>query len=119
MRLGLRRPFLRPRHPVLVEVFTRVGCGLCRQAERLVAEEARRAEIRYVDVDADPELQCRYHVRVPVVAVNGHEIAEAHLAPGSVRRAVRRARLGRSWPQAELPNHTRTRASGRASKEGT
>lgn len=110
--MGLRLGLLSPRHHVLVEVFTRVGCGLCQHAERLVAEEARRAEIRYVDVDADPELQRRYNVRVPVVAVNGREIAEAHLAPGSVRRAVRRARLGRSWSRAEHTRDDRTRAPG-------
>ncbi|MDP8927115.1 MAG: glutaredoxin family protein [Actinomycetota bacterium] len=111
--------FLRRRHPVLVEVYTRVGCGLCEHAERLVAEEARSAEIRYVDVDADPELQRRYHVRVPVVAVNGHEVAEAHLAPGCVRRAVRRARRGRSGSGTEGTRDGRTRTAGDATKEGT
>ncbi len=88
LKLGL----LRGRRRVVVEVYTRAGCGLCERAERLVAREATRAEIRYVDVDADPELQRRYNVRVPVVSVNGHEIAEAHLPAGMVRRAVRRAR---------------------------
>ncbi|MDP8960093.1 MAG: glutaredoxin family protein [Actinomycetota bacterium] len=101
-----------------MEVYTRVGCGLCEHAERLVAEEARSAEIRYVDIDADPELQRRYHVRVPVVAVNGHEIAEAHLEPGCVRRAVRRARRRRSRSGAEPPRDDRTRTSGSATKEG-
>jgi glutaredoxin len=78
-----------------VVVYTRAGCGLCRRAEELVAREARRAEVRAVDVDTDPELQRRYTVRVPVVTVDGEEVAELEVAPGEVRRAVARARRAR------------------------
>ena len=79
------------RRPVVV-VYTRQGCGLCRTAEELVAAEARGADVRLVDVDTDPELQRRYHVRVPVVTVDGAIVAEGLVAPGAIRRAVRRAR---------------------------
>ncbi len=78
--------------PVVVEIFTRAGCGLCARAERLAAEEAEGAHVRLVDVDADASLQARYHVRVPVIAVDGHEVAEGRVEPGTVRRAVRSAR---------------------------
>ena len=80
------------RHRPHVVVYTRRGCGLCRTAEERVAVEARRADVELVDVDADPELQRRYHVRVPVVAVDGVEVAEVQVEPGTVRRAVRAAR---------------------------
>jgi CO dehydrogenase nickel-insertion accessory protein CooC1 len=79
------------RRPRIV-VHTRAGCGLCARAEALVAREARRAEVVVVDVDADPLLAERYGVRVPVVTVEGEEIAAFELAPGAVRRALRRAR---------------------------
>jgi glutaredoxin len=81
----------RPRHTVEVVVYTRQGCGLCRTAEDLVAAEARGARVRHVDVDASDDLQRRYGVRVPVVTVDGDEVAELQVAPGAVRRAVRRA----------------------------
>jgi glutaredoxin len=77
-----------------VVVYTRVGCGLCRRAEALVAREARRAEVRHVDVDTDEELVRRYGVRVPVVTVDGVEVAELEVAAGTVRRALRAARRG-------------------------
>ncbi|MFN2557463.1 MAG: glutaredoxin family protein [Nitriliruptorales bacterium] len=102
---------------MVVEVYTRVGCGLCERAERLVASEAGRAEIRYVDVDTDPELQRRYNVRVPVVAVNGHEIAEALIPPGAIRRAVRQARGGPA--KHEDSGDEWTRDARLAKKEGT
>lgn len=80
------------RHRPQVVVYTRQGCGLCAVAEERVRAEARRADVRLVDVDTDPDLQRRYHVRVPVVTVDGAEVAEVQVAPGDVRRAVRAAR---------------------------
>jgi hypothetical protein len=89
---------LRPR----VVVYGRARCGLCRRAEALVAREARRAEVHHVDVDADPALVARYGVRVPVVEVDGVEVAELELAPGTVRRAVRSARRRHRGRPSEL-----------------
>lgn len=83
------------RHRPRVVVYTREGCGLCATAERQVASEARRADVVMVDVDTDPDLQRRFHVRVPVVEVDGVEIAEAQVPPGTVRRALRAARRRR------------------------
>lgn len=82
-----------------VVVYTRQGCGLCATAERLVAHEARGADVERVDVDQDPQLQRRYHVRVPVVEVDGREVAETVVERGQVRAAVRAARRRgrRSW----------------------
>ena len=78
-----------------VVIYTRQGCGLCRQAEELVAHEAPRARVRHVDIDADEALVTAYGVRVPVVTVDGEEVAELQVAPGTVRRALQRARRGR------------------------
>lgn len=76
----------------VVTVYSRQGCGLCATAEDLARREGRRAEVVVVDVDTDPELQRRYNVRVPVVVVDGREVAEVVVEPGTVRAAVRDAR---------------------------
>jgi hypothetical protein len=76
-----------------VVVFTRARCGLCRRAEGLVAREARRADVQHVDVD-EAGLADRYGVRVPIITVDGREVAELELSPGVVRAAVRAARRG-------------------------
>lgn len=88
-------PWSRSRPVPEVVVYTRQGCGLCRRAEELVAREARGATVRTVDIDEDSTLRDRYTVRVPVVTVDGHEVAELEVRPGEVRRAVVRARRGR------------------------
>lgn len=88
----------RRRHRVAVEVYTREGCHLCEDAERRVDEEARGARVRRVDVDADAALGERYGTRVPVIVVDGREVAEGAVERGTVRTAIRRARRGR-WRQ--------------------
>jgi len=75
-----------------VVVYGRARCGLCRRAEELVAREATDATVRHVDVDTADDLVDRYGVRVPVVVVDGVEVAELEVAGGVVRAAVRDAR---------------------------
>jgi hypothetical protein len=84
------RMFGRTARPRVV-VYTRRGCGLCAHAEARVAAEAGRAVVVLVDVDTDPDLQRRFHVRVPVVEVDGVEVAEVEVPPGVVRAAIRAA----------------------------
>lgn len=78
-----------------ITVYTRQGCGLCREAERLVAEVAGdEAQVEYVDVDADPALFERYTVRVPVVAVDGEELFELQVDRAALSEAVQAAAHG-------------------------
>ena len=52
-----------------LRLYTRHGCCLCEGLqERLEALEPRPS-LELVDVDGDPELQARYGLRVPVLAV--------------------------------------------------
>ncbi|MBA2730594.1 MAG: glutaredoxin family protein [Euzebyaceae bacterium] len=62
---------------MIVTLYTRAGCHLCEVARGVVEQVASgRAEVELVDIDTDPRLVERYTVRVPVVAVDGREIAE-------------------------------------------
>jgi glutaredoxin len=81
------RPPWRPRHTVTI--YTRARCGLCRQAEQLAHLEAKGHILLLIDIDADPDLQRQYNIRVPVIMVDGTEIAEGGLAPGLLTRALR------------------------------
>lgn len=81
--------------PPEVVVFTRRGCGLCRTAESHAAAEVDETHLRLVDVDEDPDLTRRYHIRVPVVTVDGVEVAEGQVAAGQIAGAVRAARRRR------------------------
>ena len=73
-----------------VTLYTRAGCHLCANAEQVIAQVATgRAQVEIVDIDADPALTERYTVRVPVVAVDGVEIAEYELDPRTLDDALR------------------------------
>jgi hypothetical protein len=40
------------------------------------------------DVDSDPDLRVRYSDLVPVVLVDGHDVAHFRVAPAVLRRAL-------------------------------
>jgi glutaredoxin len=72
-----------------VTLYTRAGCHLCEAAAAVIDRVAAgRAVVRHVDIDADPVLTERYTVRVPVVAVDGVEIAEYELDPRHLEDAL-------------------------------
>lgn len=74
-----------------VTVYTRRGCHLCDEAiavVRQVAHEQRRVAVELVDIDTDPALVERYTIRVPVIAVDGVEIAEYQVAWEQLRAAL-------------------------------
>lgn len=59
-------------------LYTRAGCHLCEEAERVL--EALRLELAFeiaaVDIESDDELFKRYLERIPVVAVDGEEVSD-------------------------------------------
>lgn len=74
----------------VVTLYTRAGCHLCEAAEEVLHRvPPGRADVRIVDIDADPDLQSRYTVRVPVVEVDGVEIAEYEVDPRVLAAALR------------------------------
>ena len=58
-------------------LYTRAGCHLCEAAEEVIRRlSPGRAEVSVVDIDQNEALRERYTVRVPVVELDGVEIAE-------------------------------------------
>lgn len=74
-----------------VTLHTRAGCGLCEEA-RAVLERLRAGlgfTLDLVDVDADAALRERYGEAVPVVALDGEEIARAPIAAATLEARLR------------------------------
>lgn len=73
-----------------ITLYTRTGCHLCEAAEAVIRSVAGdTADVRLVDIDAEPALTDRYTVRVPVVEVDGVEIAEFEVDPRQLAAALR------------------------------
>ena len=73
-------------------VYGKPDCTLCDKAtailERLRAEFAYRVE--HVDITENTDLFARYRYRIPVVAVDGREIASAIVTTPALRAALSR-----------------------------
>jgi len=79
----------------LVTLYTRPGCGLCREAEetlrRLAARHPRRRHtLRVIDISQDRELLARYHLIIPVVEI-GETRLHAPLDAAALESALARA----------------------------
>ena len=73
-----------------VELFTRVGCSLCDEAQVIVAEvcAAHDASWRAIDVDTDPQLRAKYTDHVPVIHVDGSLLSYWYVQPETLSRAL-------------------------------
>jgi len=67
-------------------LITRLDCGLCEDAERDL--QRLGAAFDCVDVDEDAELVQRYNECVPVLLLDGAELARAPLNEQTLRLAV-------------------------------
>ena len=68
--------------PIAVTLYERAGCQLCDEAHRALRRVGldRPLDIHRVDIAADPALELRYLVRIPVLAAVGAELDAAGLA---------------------------------------
>ena len=66
-------------------VYSRPQCHLCELLlDELQPMAAGQAEVQVVDIDADPVLQERYWLRIPVVAGTDGELSEYPLDRNAV-----------------------------------
>ena len=57
----------------LITIYSKPGCHLCDLAKKVI--ERCRVEYRVVDITGDMELEARYGQDIPVVLLDGVEIA--------------------------------------------
>lgn len=76
-----------------VTLYRKNACGLCDQAEAMLARIGRRVPLRVelVDIDSDPELQAKYFLEVPVVVAGTVEVGHAPLSERPLEAALRDA----------------------------
>ena len=75
----------------VVTLYTRPGCHLCDEAREVILslrESDPSFELREIDIESDPALHARYLERIPVVEVDGGEVAELHVDAPTLRDAL-------------------------------
>lgn len=71
-----------------VVVYTRQGCHLCEDAEKLLNHHGLTPEL--IDIDADPALKEQFNVCVPVVEIDGKIRFRGRVDPLLLRRLMQR-----------------------------
>lgn len=81
---------------VAATLYTKPGCHLCEDAVVALARLRARYphHLLLVDITADSALLQEYGLRVPVLAIGGHEF-DAPLPPNMLERALQLAETGR------------------------
>ena len=77
--------------PLEVTLYRKDGCGLCDQAETMLARISKRIPLRVttVDINSDSKLQARYFLEIPVITIGEEEIARAPLNERTLEPALR------------------------------
>ena len=83
-------------HPVVVTLYTKPGCHLCEPVAATIASAAkvRKFEVRTRNILDHPADHERYKNAIPVVLVNGHEIARYRLSLPQLLAAIDSAQHG-------------------------
>lgn len=75
----------------VLHYYSRKGCHLCEvMLEELLPLIRGKAEIKYRDIDTQPEWCEKYDVRVPVIEYEGQLVSEYPLDYGAVRAVLSR-----------------------------
>jgi glutaredoxin len=69
-------------------LYTRRDCHLCEAMKGVVREVATDAQLEEIDIDAVPALALKYGRDVPVLLVEGREIARHRVTANALRRAL-------------------------------
>lgn len=95
--MGWLRRRRTPDEATLVTLVGREGCHLCEQAAPVVARVAEATGARWtrVDVDSSPDLLHKYADLVPVVLVDGEQVAHYTVSDKALTSAILRARRSR------------------------
>ncbi len=75
---------------ILVELYTKQECSLCRVMRSVLRRVAQDypLTIKEIDIEEDPTLQARFAEEVPVLYLNGRKAFKYRLSEAALRRKL-------------------------------
>jgi glutaredoxin len=77
---------------IVLTIYSRPGCHLCDDMKALVARivgnQPAAATVTEVDISADPALEERYGLEIPVLLVDGKKVAKYRVSEDALRRIL-------------------------------
>ena len=76
-----------------VTIYSRNGCHLCEQAERVIrfVQRSQPFDLEVVDIDRDATLREKYNEEVPVIAINGVDAFRHGISSEELRKRLKAA----------------------------
>ena len=76
---------------MIITLYGKAGCHLCDEAREVLEDLAGGIafDLREVDIRGDPALFERYRERIPVVTLDGAEVAEGRIDADALAAALR------------------------------
>jgi glutaredoxin len=73
-----------------VIMYTKIGCPLCEKAKRVLIElqEERSFNLQEIDIYQDDSLLEKYQLMIPVVAIDGEEVAFGQIQKVEIRKRL-------------------------------
>ena len=76
----------------VLTLYSRPGCHLCDEmkavVQRVVGAGDVPAAVEEIDISADPDLEARYGLEIPVLLVNGKKAAKVRTTEAELRRVL-------------------------------
>ncbi len=89
---------------ISLTIYSRSGCHLCDEMKAIVQRVARSAPrpitIQEIDISADPDLEARYGLEIPVLFVDGKKTAKYRVTEEELTRILRDRSDGSGWSGA-------------------
>ena len=77
---------------IVLTLYSRPGCHLCEEMKAVVERVTRAADppiaIDEIDISADPGLEARYGLDIPVLLVNGKKAAKYRITEHELMRVL-------------------------------
>jgi hypothetical protein len=77
---------------IVLTLYSRPGCHLCDEmkavARRVTSALQAPARIEEIDISADPTLEARYGLEIPVLMLQGKKIAKYRIDEATLMRAL-------------------------------
>ena len=75
---------------IALKIYSRPGCHLCDEMKAIVQRVARDVPLAFeeIDISAEPDLEERYRLEIPVLFVEGRKAAKYRITEGELRRLL-------------------------------
>jgi len=85
---------------IALTIYSRPGCHLCDEMKAVVVRVARTVPltIEEIDISADPDLERRYGVEIPVLLVDGKKAAKYRLTEAALLQILAARARGAGRP---------------------